>query len=415
MNYWQYINRVAPKWLLFALESYILFISATILFPIIFDIQFTLELYIIWFSFITIHLITSISESKNRFILYLSIAILFILSLWYWEKSLLISLLVILVFFWRYFNIEEIFEISHSSFLNRIKVYVVFTGLFFIFTLFVDYQITNSWVVYSYLKILIIYLISGSVLQLNDSVNNKELRRSLFLQTIFLLGGFSIVLIIFYLIKDYIYMLLSFIKKGITFIQISIGQLLEGLLNDILINREQDAQSNNDKDIINQQEAPLFQVPDDYTYSNKFWEYFEIRLLLLAILIIILLIFHLVRRANLLKTNFPLKTSTTYIENIVNANSTNKKIKRLISANLYRKNYQKLLLWLIKVKVIKLNKSNTSNEIKNIIVAKYPHLATEIERITLAYQQARYSNFEPDMSLIEFKNIIRSLKEGING
>lgn len=415
MNYWQYINRVVPKWLLFALESYILFISATILFPIIFDIQFTLELYIIWFSFITIHFTTSIPGSKNKFILYLSIAILFILSLWYWEKSLLISFLVILVFFWRYFRIEEMFEISHSSFFKRIEVYIVITGLFFIFTLFVDYQITNSWVVYSYLKVLIIYLISGSALQLNDSVNNKELRRSLFLQTIFLLGGFSVILIIFYLIKDYIYMLLAFIKKSTTFIQISIGQLLERLLNNLLINKEQGAQTNNNEDIINQHEDSLFQVSDDYVYTNKFWDYFEIGLLLLALIIIALLIFHLIRRTNNLQKNFSLKTSTDYIENISNENSSKKRIKRFVSDNLYRKNYQKLLLWLIKEKLIKSDESYTSNEIKNIIVAKYPHLATEIEGITLTYQQARYSNFEPDMSLIEFKNIIRNLKEGING
>lgn len=411
MNYWQYIINVIPKWLLFALESYILFVSATILFPIIFDIQFTLPLYTIWLSFLIINLITSVSKSKSKILLYFCLVVLFILSFWYWDKSLLTALSVLLVFYWRYSIVEEIYDLTLASFLNRIKVYIAITGLFFIFALFVDYQITNNWVIYSYLKVLIIYLISGSTLQLSDSVNNKELRRSLFIQTIFLLGGFSLILIIFYLTMDYIYKFFSFIKKSVAFIQISIGQILERLLNSLFINKGLRIEINNDKDIINQHEDSLFLSPDNYVYSNKFWDYFETGLLLLAIVIIVLLIIRLIRRSNSLKAKNYIKTNRNYLENITDDKSYKIRKRRFISSNLYRRNYQKLLLWLIKAKIVKFDESYTSSEIKNIILAKYPHLTNEVEQITIAYQQTRYSNSEPDVSLSEFRNIIKKLKE----
>lgn len=414
MNYWQYIIKVIPRWLLFALESYILFVTSTIFFPIIFDIQFTLSLYIIWLSFLIIYSITIASKAKSKFIFYFSLATLFLLSLWYWDKSLLIASSVLLVFFWRYSKVEDIYDLTLSSFLNRIKAYVAITGIFFLFTLFVDYQITNSWVVYSYLKVLIIYLISSTILQLSNSVNSKEIRRSLYTQTLFLFGGFSLILTIFYLTKDYIYNLLSLIKKGIVYFQIAIGQILEKLLNNLHINKEQGIKKSDSQEIINQNYDPLFEVPDDYVYSNRFWDYLEKGLLLLAILIIVLLIIRLIRRANAIEPNLKIKTSRSYLENNANDKLTNKRKKRFISANLYRKSYQRLLLWLVKVKIIKFNESLTSNEVKNIIIDKYPHLNTEIEQITLAYQQARYSKYEPDISLLEFKAIIRTLKGELN-
>lgn len=407
VDYWNFLLRQAPKWVLYAFESYILFIGATILFPAIFKNPFSIPIYFIWLILFIFSLNFGIQREKGNKFFYLLVTFFLFIGFWFFDISFISWFIVLALIVWRFIKIEEITEIDTKSYLDRIFLYIVISLIFYITNMFFDFPITNTWMVYSYVIMIGLFLLGSIILQLKDSKIEKGFRWNLFLQTFYMIIGIGVIIGLFFILKNYINSIILLIKKVLANIYLFFANILYNFMKKLIW------EDGNAEDLLNRlagenEDEEVTEEIVDLTYNENFWHYAELIIIVLTVLILGYFIIRLIK-----KTKYkPITINYTRIIEKIHLSKKNR--KRFVSNNFYRKNYQKYLIWLNKVGKLGIEEHMASTEVRNKVVEKNHLIANEADQITIAYQEVRYGNINPEVTHQDFKGLIKKVKKELN-
>ncbi len=407
MKIWAFSINQLPRWILYMIDSYIIYMILTLTFPIFFKTYFTLSVYFLWLIFFLFSLTFIIFKENASKFFYLLLAVLTIYGVWSLNYSPISWVIILLLLVLTFKKEEEVRLINNNIFLYRIYFYLVASFLFFLFNSFNNYQIDNTWVLISYVILICLYLFGGLFIYLKDSTISLELRKSLRYIFIFVISGLAIFLLLFNFIKDSVLALFSFFKDVLYYIFILIGNFIfsfkelefpqsEDNISEFL-SKIEPTEQDVDNDLINS------------TYNEEMWRNIETVVIGLVIIAAVFLIYKSIKKIDFNSTN-----ENGTINEVIQYSyeiEDKKKRKRFTSSDFHRKSYQRFLLWLKKSKQIDINNSVTSSDIRREINIKHPNVSNEINEITDIYQKIRYGNENPTISKKEYKELINSVKK----
>lgn len=406
MKQWTLWTEMLFKSAIFGLESYITQLIGIILFSF-YSLPFTYSILTIWLYYVLLSLFPMILKGNLKIFIYLFLIGSFITSTYVYHSPIFPMVVLLLFILWRVTLIDTKTRLDFEDLFMRFIIYIGLTILYFFVHFFFSIEFNNQDIINSYIIVFGILFLGVIFFQIKNAPLNKKLLKAISIQVGIILTSISALLGIMFLLKPYFLDLLGFIKKGINLVIVYLSNISIDFFSEL--------------GFIKQNKTPVYHDPmahpsrfifnfdkRQYNDYNQFFVYLMYTLKGIAIIIILLIAFLMIKR--LMAKRPPVRQEKEALISKEPIYTKKNRKKRFVSPNYYRKLYQQYLIWLVKNKKLNEEQMNSSNNILQQTATHYPSITDDMITLTETYQRVRYGKKEPSMPESDYKLLIKKLK-----